>query len=311
MENSVIITFSDVLSLNISPKLCVEWATEIIMRKNECQLPPKNSIKFGDNCFFNTMPSLIPFINRFGVKEVSRITSREPALMADILLYDSLTGNLLSFMDGTWITTMRTGAVAAITIDKLKKKNTKNYSFIGLGNTARATLLCFDEINNHKEIYVNLLEYKNQHTDFINRFKEYKNIHFNVYSNIEEMISKSDVIVSCVTATDSIFADEKFYQPGVLVVPVHTRGFQNCDLVFDKIFCDDMEHISGFKYFNEYKSVTEMTDVLNGTKTGRLYEEERILAYNIGISIQDVYFASKIYQMYSETKEIKLDKFWV
>lgn len=37
-----------------------------------------------------------------------------------------------------------------------------------------------------------------------------------------------------------------------------------------------------------------MTDVLNGTKSGRLSEEERILAYNIGISIQDVYFASKI-----------------
>lgn len=311
MRNNSIVSFDDILSLDIKPRLCVEWATEIIMRKNECQLPPKNSIKFGDNCFFNTMPSLIPFINRFGVKEVSRIPTREPALMADILLYDSFSGNLLSFIDGTWITIMRTGAVAAITIDKLKKKNTKNYSFIGLGNTARATLLCFDEINNHKEIYVNLLEYKNQHTDFINRFKEYKNIHFNVYSNIEEMISKSDVIVSCVTATDSIFADEKFYQPGVLVVPVHTRGFQNCDLVFDKIFCDDIEHISGFKYFNEYKSVTEMTDVLNNSKVGRESDFERILAYNIGISIQDVYFASKINDMILSKRDCNMEKFWV
>lgn len=311
MSNNSIVKFDDILSLGIKPNSCVEWATEIIKRKGECQLPPKNSIKFGDNCFFNTMPSLIPFINRFGVKEVSRIPSREPALMADILLYDSVTGNLLSFMDGTWITVMRTGAVAAITIDRLKKKNTKNYSFIGLGNTARSTLLCFDEINNHKEICVNLLEYKNQHIDFINRFKKYKNIHFNVYSNIEEMITKSDVIVSCVTATNTIFADESFYQPGVLVVPVHTRGFQNCDLVFDKIFCDDIEHISGFKYFNEYKSVTEMTDVLNNAKVGRESETERILAYNIGISIQDVYFASKINDIISAKCDCNLAKFWV
>ena len=125
------------------------------------------------------------------------------------------------------------------------------------------------------------------------------------------MISKSDVIVSCVTATDSIFADEKFYQPGVLVVPVHTRGFQNCDLVFDKIFCDDIEHISGFKYFNEYKSVTEMTDVLNNSKVGRESDFERILAYNIGISIQDVYFASKINDMILSKRDCNMEKFWV
>lgn len=305
------ISFDDIRKLEISPNTCVEWATEIIKRKYECDLPPKNSIKFGDNCFFNTMPSLIPFINRFGVKEVSRIPTRIPALKADILLYDSCSGELLSFMDGTWITTMRTGAVAAITIKNLQKSNSKDFSFIGLGNTARATLLCFNEINNYEDINVNLLAYKDQHINFINRFSQYKNINFTVYDSVEEMIKISDVVVSCVTSADTIFADEKCYKPGVLVVPVHTRGFQNCDLVFDKIFCDDINHISGFKYFNEYKSVTEMTNVLNDKNKGRETDSERILAYNIGISIQDVFFASKIYEICTGLKEDNLEKFWI
>lgn len=311
MNNIMNISFDDIANLRINPRTCVEWASEIIKRKHECDLPPKNSIKFSDNCFFNTMPSLIPFINRFGVKEVSRIPTRLPALKADILLYDSCSGELLSFMDGTWITTMRTGAVAAITIKNLKKSDSKNYSFIGLGNTARTTLLCYNAINNFEEINVNLLAYKDQHEDFIRRFSEYKNIHFTVYNSVEEMIKESDVVVSCVTSADSIFADESCFKPGVLVVPVHTRGFQNCDLVFDKIFCDDINHISGFKYFNEYKSVTEMTEVLNGTKEGRKSNFERILAYNIGISIQDVFFASKIYEMCINKAYKTLDKFWV
>ena len=55
----------------------------------------------------------------------------------------------------------------------------------------------------------------------------------------DELIQTSDIIVSCVTSMDTVFADEKLYKKGVLVVPVHTRGFQNCDLYFDKIFCDE------------------------------------------------------------------------
>lgn len=307
------ISFEDIINLNITPACCVSWADEVIRMKKDCELPPKISIKFGEdhNSFFNTMPSLIPSLNRFGMKEVSRLPLREPALKADILLYDTLTGNLLSLMDGTWITTMRTGAVAAITINKLQKKDTKLISFMGLGNTARATLLCYNSIIEGKDIDVAILEYKDQHKSFIQRFKDFSNIHFITYNNVRDMIRDSDVVVSCVTAANSCFAEPEDFKPGTLVVPVHTKGFQNCDLVFDKIFCDDIGHIEGFKYFKSYKSVTEMTDLLNGNKTGRDTEEQRILAYNIGISLQDVLFASKIYDLIDTRDEILTEKFWV
>ncbi|MBQ5632068.1 MAG: hypothetical protein IIU99_03095 [Treponema sp.] len=311
MKNFLELSFNDINNLKISPKDCVKWATEILQDKDKCVLPEKNSIKFGDNCFFNTMPSYIPFLNRFGVKVVSRIPNRIPALKGDILLYDSVSGELISFLDGTWITTIRTGAVAAITIDKLKSSEAKNISFIGLGNTARATLLCFNEINKYNDINVNILAYKDQHIDFMNRFVQYKNINFTIYNSIDELIQTSDIIVSCVTSMDTVFADEKLYKKGVLVVPVHTRGFQNCDLYFDKIFCDDIGHVSGFKYFKEYKSITEMSEILTGKTLGRTSNEERILAYNIGISIQDVYFASKIYDISSNFYTNNLNKFWV
>lgn len=261
------ITFEDILSMNITSEKCVEWAKYVVCHKKEYLLPPKTSIKFGDNCFFNTMPSLLPNLDVFGVKEVSRITGRIPALKADILLYDSKNGELLSLMDGTWITTMRTGAVAATAIELLKKSDARQFSFMGLGNTASATLLCYDAINGHKDLNVNLLAYKKQHIDFMERFKDFNNIHFSVYDDIGKMAQISDVFVSCVTAADTTFVDEKCFKKGALVVPVHTRGFQNCDLAFDKIFCDDIAHISNFKYFRQYKSVAEMTDVFTGKKS--------------------------------------------
>ena len=169
-------------------------------------------------------------------------------------------------MDGTWITTWRTAAVAAVTVETLKKRDAKNISLMGLGNIARAFVMCIDAMRNHEDINLNILAYKDQHNIFIERFKKYKNIHINVFDDVKEMFKISDVIVSCVTAATSLFDEnDEDFKPGVLIVPVQTRGFQNCDLTFDRIFCDDIPHISGFKYFNQYKSITEMTDVLNNS----------------------------------------------
>ena len=258
------ILFNDINKLGITPKECVEWAETVIKNKRNYILPHKISITYGNECYFNTMPAYIPEMNLIGVKEVSRVTGREPTLQGDILLYDSVTGEIKCFMDGTWITTWRTAAVAAITVEKLKKSDAKNISLMGLGNIARAFVLCIDAIRNHEEIELNILAYKDQHELFIERFRNHKNIHIKVFNDVKEMFKISDVIVSCVTAATSLFDEnDEDYKPGVLIVPVQTRGFQNCDLTFDKIFCDDIPHISGFKYFKQYKSVTEMTDVLN------------------------------------------------
>ena len=81
------------------------------------------------------------------------------------------------------------------------------------------------------------------------------------------------------------------FKPGVLVVLVHTRGFQNCDTVFDKVFADDEGHVKGLKYFSQFKKFAELDRILKGQISGRENDSERILSYNIGIGIHDIYFA--------------------
>lgn len=249
------------------------------------------------------MPSLLPEIERFGVKIISRYTITSqccrygPSLSGDIMLYDSATGKLLSIMDGTWITVMRTGAVAALSIDLLSKQDTKSYSFIGLGNTARSVLLCLNAALHYEPVCIKILAYKNQHETFMQRFADYTNITFQVYDSVSRLIQSSDVIISCVTTAKEDFAWDADYPEGALVVPVHTMGFQNCDLFFDKIFCDDIGHIQNFKYFRFFKNCNEVSDILTGKNPGRESENERILVYNIGISLQDIFFASNIYEL--------------
>lgn len=311
-----IIGFDTISDLHIAPVQCIEWAKHMLLNKYECSLPPKISLKMKGDIFVNTMPSCIPEINRHGVKVVSRYPQRMPALVSEILLYDSISGETLAFMDGTWITAMRTGAVAALSAQTFQKSGANQYAFMGLGNTARATLVCLAELFRNKDLYIKVLAYKNQERDFIKRFEMYSNLHFSVCDNTKTLINGSDVVISCITSASGQIATDEEFKPGVTVIPVHTRGFQNCDLFFDKVFADDTDHVKDFKYFKSFKQFDEVSKVLLKKSVGRASEQERILVYNIGISLHDIYFASKIYDLVTnESMQVVLstnnNKFWL
>ena len=312
------ISENQIKDLGITPATCVDWAKESFSIKNKAQLPAKISVHPQGNDFFTSMPCLLPQeFSRFGIKVVHRIVGGIPALGSDILLYDSNTGELLALLGGDWITAMRTGAVATLAIQTLKATDATTYSFIGLGNTARATMLCLLDSQKNTHHTVQLLKYKDQADSFIERFGAYPNVTFSIIDNIENLISNSDVIISCITDASTLICPKNdLFKEGCLVVPIHTRGFQNCDLFFDKVYGDDTDHVKGFRYFSQFKQYAELEDVLSGRTAGRENDHERILSYNIGLGLHDILFASKIYDSLSaQSPEIKIErevsKFWI
>lgn len=321
MSNRVaIIGHRDIINANISPKQCLEWVEESFKMKYDAILPPKNSIHPREGDFFNTMPCLLPErFGRFAMKEVHRINGQDPALGSDILLYDSETGHLLAIIDGDWITNMRTGAVAALAARTLKRQDANDYSFIGLGNTARATALCVLEDNKDRDVVFRLLKYKDQADIFRERFKDYDNLTIEIVNDIDTLVKNAHVLISCITyAGDLLCPHDELFGPGMLLIPVHTRGFQNCDLFFDKVFGDDTGHVQGFKYFSRFKKFDEISQVLLGNNPGRESDTERIISYNVGIGLHDAIFATHIYDILANradtpffVQEKETSKFWM
>lgn len=293
------ITNSEIVALNISATKCVDWVREAFVMKSECQLPAKISVHPTGNDFFTTMPCLLPKeYGRFGAKVVSRIVGRVPVLKSDMMLFDSNNGELLALVDCDWITAMRTGAVAALAIKTFRNSTAKEYAFIGLGSTARATLTCLLESCKDEQLNIRLFRYKNQAEKIVEEYKHYKNATFTIVDNTSDLVRGADVVVSCITdASGLLVEDESLFKPGVLVVPVHTRGFQNCDTTFDKVYADDTDHVKGFKYFSEFREFHQIEEVLKGVTPGRESDTERILSYNIGLGLHDVLYASRIYDM--------------
>lgn len=273
----------------------VKWVRESFLLKKSSKLPHKISIPFDSLNFMNTMPCIVPELNAFGAKIVTRYTNRTPSVDGELLLYRYENGEMLCLMDAYLITTYRTGAVAALAVETFAKDDFDSIGVMGLGSTGIATIKCLASIYATRSLTLNLLRYKN-HIDRILPW-----LHDNtcwkviVSESAESMVRESDVIISCVTYAGEDIAPIEAYRPGCLVVPVHTRGFQNCDLAFDKVFADDTSHVCGFKYFNQFKSFGEMPDVLDGTIKGRETDNERILSYNIGIALHDIVFAHHLY----------------
>lgn len=319
-----VITFEDIASLGISPGQCMDWAEATIKNKKGALLPAKISIKPFEGVFCNVMPGMLLEADKNhwgGVKVVTRYPNRLPSLESRILLMDAETGEFLALMDGTWITTMRTGAVAAHSTLLFAKKNFHTIGMMGLGNVMRATLIMVSDQLPDRELHIKLLRYQGQEEAFSERFRAFRNLHFTVVDTAEEMVKGSEVVLSGATYLPYDVCPDACFDEGVLVQPVHTLGFTNCDLFFDKVFADDRGHVCHFKNFARFRQFAEVCDVVNGETPGRENDQERILAYNIGVSIHDISFAAHIYRWMEERGVLcslpdidmkdPTEKFWV
>lgn len=313
-----IITHEQIMNLNIDYKELYSWIQDSFKQKSSAILPNKISITQEGGKFFNTMPSVSTSNDVFGVKVVTRKSDRKPTIDSQIYLYDLDTYEIKAILDGNYITAMRTACASTLAIYKLAKKDFKNIAIMGLGLVAVTTLDMITNIFEDRKIDVKLLSYKNQEDELIERFKDNKNLNFIVVDTVKELIENSDVVISSITYADSHISEYEWYKEGVLLLPVHVKGFSNVDKLFDKVYMDDFNNMKIIESFDEIKNKYELTDMLLDESKGRQNDKEKIISYNVGLSTHDILFANNIYKKIEELgnlEEIKLnniqEKIWL
>jgi ornithine cyclodeaminase/alanine dehydrogenase-like protein (mu-crystallin family) len=294
-----IITDQEIESLNIPISEQMKWIEDSFRMKSASFLPPKISVHPRSLDFFTTMPCLLPSkYNRFGVKVISRIEGNNPSLKSHILLYDTQTGSLLALLESNWITKARTAAVVSLSIKVLKSSKCHVIALMGLGNIGDAVLNTLLRYFG-PSFSIKLLNYKDQAEFEKEKYCSlFRSADISIVDSVDELISGSDVVISCITQTSHLLCPNiDIFKKGVLLIPVHTRGFQNCDTTFERIVVDDVDHVRKFENFDHFKSVVELTDVLYANKVGRSNDGDKIISYNIGLGLHDILFASNIYAM--------------
>lgn len=304
-----LISHEMIRSLNIPARDCYDWIDYAMKNRDIFINPHKTRIPLEGSDYFNVMPCVMPSDNRMGLKVVTRNEKRREQgklnLDSKIMLYSYDTCELLAVMDANYITTMRTAAVAVHTMMNL----VNDYSiiaFVGLGNIGTSIGDILFELIQDNEVTIKLYKYKNQAERFMKRYTKYRNLHFVYCSNYKELMENSDVVISCVTYAGEDFAPAEAYKPGCTVIPVHMRGFMECDLHFDHIITSDLESIKSFKYFGQFKKLSLLNDVIYDRNKVRSSPNDRIIVYNLGLALHDILYASKIYDALGDADNIEL-----
>ncbi len=300
IDNSITqISASDINKLNIRPSEYYQWVDEVLNHFDEYILPVKTRIPLRTEDYFNVMPCVLPSLGYMGLKVVTRSEMRransEPNIDGDILLYDYNSCNLKALMDGGLITTIRTAAIAVHTmLHTADKYNT--IAMVGLGNIGTYIGKILFDLIKDEPVKVKLYRYKNHAERFEEQFRHYENITFETCDSYDSLMKDSDVVISSVTFMEQDFCDPSVYKKGCTVIPVHMRGFKECDKTFDHIITSDLESIKKFQNYDKMRKLSLLNDVLKNKILVRDNDDDRVIIYNLGIALYDIYFASRVYE---------------
>ncbi len=278
------ISHDDILSLKISSEKIFDAliSTYTDICKEHIDLPKKVIIR-KDQEFYTTMPIVINGTSQnYQSKMVWRAKDTCPAIQSTISVIQD--GSLKAVLDGSYITTMRTGALAAITAWKLAQDNFTKIAMIGLGNCSAAALHMLCYLTKGRALEVKLVNYHNT-PKFIKVFKNhYPQLEFTTHSSLSDC-GDVDIIFSGVTFADKPMLSK--IPPGCVIVPMHVRGFMFADTQADYVITDDIHGIDHFKMFDSFKhKLFETRDVLLN-KIQRSSPEQTFLVYQYGTALSD------------------------
>ena len=170
--------------------------------------PLRTVIEVGlQRAFVGVMPAFIPDPAALGTKVVSVFGSNTavglPTHLATILLLDPMTGELLSIMDGRFITEARTAAVSAVSAKHLARSDASKLAIIGSGVQARSHLDAIALVRDLAEVRVWSRSESNR-TAFAREMRSRVNAPITVAGAVEEALDGADLIVLATSSHEPV-----------------------------------------------------------------------------------------------------------
>ncbi|MDR1242870.1 MAG: ornithine cyclodeaminase family protein [Deltaproteobacteria bacterium] len=268
------------------------------------------------------MPGYACDAGALGVKIVSVYPGNPakglPSVPAVMALLDAQTGMLISLMDGTCLTRIRTGAASGVATDILSSPESSIFALFGAGGQAEtqleATLTVRPAI---KEVRVFSLQGVEEFVQRMrNRFEAKFNCKIKAVSSPAEAVHNADIITTVTTSKTPVY-DGKLLKRGVHVngVGSYTPEMHENDEYFvtrakvyvdtrDGAFAEAADLIIPVQNhtFSFDQVVGEIGEVIAGKAPGRVDAEENTFFKTVGSGVQDIVTARRIYD-----KAVKLN----
>lgn len=268
-------------------------------------MPPKLYLELQKfNGDFRAMPAYVS--GSAGLKWVSVYPGNPgkglPTVMAMIIYSDPETGFPFAIMDGTQITSYRTGAGGGVAAKYLARPDSRTLGLIGAGVQARTQLLAVSNYFNFENIYV-----WSPVADEIEKFKGYFPDLPISGAEIDEAAG-CDIVCTTTPVRDYI-VKKKWIKEGAHInaIGADAPGKQELEpqiLKDAKVVVDDIAQAThsgevnvSIKrgLFSESDIYATLGEIVTGTKRGRVAKEITVFD-STGLAIQDISTARMLYE---------------
>ncbi len=301
---------TDVESVGLTMAEIIELVEKAFHEKGEgrVEMPPKPGIHpgGGDN-FIHAMPAYIPAMNAAGVKWVSGFPENHlrglPYITGLLILNDPETGLPIAVMDCVWITAMRTAAASAVAARRLARPDSAVLGVLGCGVQGLTNTEALNVLFPLERVMAYDVD-----PDAAEAFAAKITSHFDL--EVVEVKTPREAVTVCdlvVTAGPILKEPHATIQAGWLdeggfasLVDFdsywHPEALKEVDL-----FCTDdvaqLEHYRSVGYFQNIPPIhADLGELVTGRKPGRETPEQRTIACNLGLAIDDMAVAPTIYK---------------
>lgn len=276
--------------------------------RGSVEMPPKPGIHpgAGDN-FIHAMPAYIPALKSAGMKWVSGFPENKksglPYISGLLILNDADTGLPIAVMDCVWITAMRTGAATALSAKHLARPEATTVGVLGCGVQGRSNVEALNVLFPLERV----MAYDINHDDaaaYADEISSRFGLEVTSVSSPREAVSGCDIIVTAGPILKKPHATIKagWMDAGAFASLVDFDSYWHPDALHESdIFCTDdtqqLRHYQSVGYFKDIPDIhADLGELVCGSVKGRTSPEQRTIAANLGLALDDMAVAPLIYQ---------------
>ena len=270
------------------------------------EMPPKPGVHTRPDAFIHAMPAYIPAQEAVGMKWVGGYPENHrrqlPYISGLIVLNDVETGLPIAVMDCTWITAKRTGAATAVAARYLARPESRTVGMLGCGVQGRSNLEAL-------KVVFELRTVRAFDVDRATRESYAREMSAQCGIDVVPVAEPRDAVVGCdiVVTAGPILRQPHATIPrgwlaeGAFASLVDFDSYWHPDALgeVDKFCTDDvpqLEHYRHIGYFQHIPPIhADLGELVSGRKPGRQTPQERTMACNLGLALDDIATAPLVY----------------
>jgi ornithine cyclodeaminase len=308
----LILNQKEVEQLLTMPK-CIDIMRDTLsaLARGEATLPLRTVFGIPDGAFA-VMPSALANPSCVGAKIITVLPKNHgtqyDSHQGAVLLFDTGNGSLLSVMDATSITTIRTAAVSGVATDALARKHATSLAILGAGVQGHSHLDAICAVRPIRTLRIWSRNKANGEALAQVAREKYK-LEVTVTDFGRDAVSGSDIVCATTSSTEPVLLGE-WLTPGTHVNAVgssqrHAREIDSAAVVRSRLYADRRE--SALKEPGDIivplengeitadHIIGEVGEVLIGKAPGRRSDDEITLFKSLGLAIEDLASAHFLY----------------